>query len=74
MDEKRVLDSFVARIWLEEGPGDDVVLRGHIRQIKSTREAYFQGLDEMAQFIAQMSGVRIKQEEQGKIDDDSLPE
>lgn len=62
MDEKRVLDSFVARVWLEKGPADDVVLRGHIRQIKSTREAYFQGLDEMAKFITEMSGVQIQQQ------------
>lgn len=71
MSGKRVLDSFVARIWLEEGSEEDAVLRGHIRQIKSTREANFQGLDEMAQFIAQMSGVQINREQRGKNDDGS---
>lgn len=71
MDGKRVLDSFVARVWLEEGPGEAAVLRGHIRQIKSTQEAYFQGLEEMARFVTEMSGVKIQSEEQGKTDDNS---
>jgi hypothetical protein len=71
MDAKGVLDSFVARVWLEGGPGESVVLRGHIRRIKGTEEAYFQGLEEMAEFITGTSGVQIRKEKQRKTDDDS---
>lgn len=70
MDEKKVPDSFVARVWLEDGPGGGVVLRGHIRQIKSTQEAHFQGLEEMAEFIAQVSGAKINQKKREKTHDD----
>lgn len=70
MDGRGVSDSFVARVWLEEGPGEVVVLRGHIRQIKSTQETYFQGLGEMVEFITKMSGVQIRNEERGKSDGD----
>lgn len=70
MGEKRVLDSFVARVWLEEGAGEEVVLRGHIRQIKGDQEAYFQGLKEMTDFISVMSGVPIKKEEREETNDD----
>lgn len=63
MDRKRVLDSFVARLWLEKGSGEDVVLRGHIRQIKGTQEVNFQGLGEMSEFITEMSGLQIRDDE-----------
>ena len=70
MVETRVLDSFVARIWLENGPGEDVVLRGHIRQIKGTQESNFQGLGEMADFIVEMSGIQTLQGARKEIDND----
>lgn len=69
MDENKVPDSFVARVWLEKGPGESVVLRGHIRQIKSTQETHFQGLEEMAEFIAKTSGAEINQEKRDKTHD-----
>jgi hypothetical protein len=43
--------SFVARIWIESGPGEERVWRGHIRHVQSGRAVYFQGLDRMNAFM-----------------------
>jgi len=67
---KQILESFVARIWLENGPGEDVILRGHIRQVKGTEESNFQGLQEMADFIQEMSGVQPLQDKGKEMDGD----
>ncbi len=58
MDGMRYRDSFVARIWLEGGPEGDLIWRGHIRQVKGKKEANFQGLEEMAEFMNQVVRAR----------------
>ena len=55
--KQRNLESFVARIWLEHGKDGDPVWRGHIRHVQNGREAYFQDLGEMREFLEQVSDV-----------------
>jgi hypothetical protein len=50
--------SFVARIWLERGPGGAPVWRGHVRQVHGEEDAHFQNLAEMSAFLERVSGVR----------------
>ncbi len=50
-------DSFVARIWLEDGDTGDTTWRGHIRHVQGEEEEYFQDLMEMREFLARVSGV-----------------
>ncbi len=57
MEEKHVLESFVARIWLEGGSNGDPLWRGHIRHVQGNQEAFFQDLETMAEFLERVSGV-----------------
>ena len=50
-------ETFVARIWLERGPDDEVSWRGHIQHVQGKTETYFHDLDEMCAFLEQVSGV-----------------
>ncbi len=54
---KQSLESFIARIWLEPGPGGDPVWRGHVRHVQGEEETYFQDLGEMNEFLERVSGV-----------------
>ena len=57
MEGKQVLESFVARIWLERGPDGDPLWRGHVRHVQGNQEAFFQDLETMTQFLERVSGV-----------------
>ena len=57
MVRQGVLDSFVARIWLERGSNGDPVWRGHVRHIQGEQETYFQSLGGMNEFLEKISGV-----------------
>jgi len=57
MEGKHVLESFVARIWLERGPNGDPLWRGHVRHVQGNQEAFFQDLETMTEFLEQVSGV-----------------
>lgn len=59
MVEKQVLESFVARIWLERGPDGDPLWRGHVRHVQGKEEAYFQDLGGMSEFLERVSGVPV---------------
>lgn len=48
-------DSFVARIWLEDG---DTTWRGHIRHVQGDEDEYFQDLMEMREFLTRVSGLQ----------------
>ena len=54
---KKVLESFVARIWLERGPNGDPLWRGHVRHVQGDQEAFFQDLETMTEFLERVSGV-----------------
>lgn len=56
-DTQHSLDSFVVRIWLEYGHGGKPTWRGRIRHVQNGREAYFQDLDEMREFLEDVSGI-----------------
>ncbi len=51
-------DSFVARIWLEDGNTADTTWRGHIRHVQGEEDEYFQDLMEMREFLARVSGTK----------------
>ncbi len=57
MGGQRVLESFVARIWLEREPNGGAMWRGHIRHVQSDREGHFQDLQEMRAFLERVTGV-----------------
>ena len=57
MDGKQTLESFIARIWLERGPGGDSVWRGYIRHVQGKEETHFQDLEAMSEFLERVSGV-----------------
>ncbi|HIG44675.1 MAG: hypothetical protein ABGY96_30745 [bacterium] len=57
MNNQQVKDSFVARIWLENGDNGDAKWRGHIRHVQGEEEGYFQNLAEMHDFLSRVSGV-----------------
>ncbi len=57
MEGKHVLESFVARIWLERGLNGDPLWRGHVRHVQGNQEAFFQDLETMAEFLERVSGV-----------------
>ena len=61
------LESFVARIWLEYGQDGGPIWRGHIRHVQNGREAYFQDLCEMREFLEQVSGVPGPTAERGGV-------
>ncbi len=57
MVRQGILDSFVARIWLERGSNGEPVWRGHVRHIQGEQESYFQHLGGMNEFLERISGV-----------------
>jgi hypothetical protein len=57
MDRSQIVQSFVARIWLECAAGEDPKWRGHIQHIQGREEVYFQDLTEMCEFLEQVSGI-----------------
>ena len=56
-DRSQIIQSFVARIWLEGTADEDPKWRGHIQYIQGPEEVYFQNLTEMSEFLEQVSGV-----------------
>jgi hypothetical protein len=63
-------ETFVARIWLESGADGGSTWRGHIRHVQGEREAYFQDLREMSEFLESVSGVRgpaVERVAEGKV-------
>jgi len=59
MIKEAVKESFVARIWLENGSDGDLTWRGHIRHIQGEEEEYFRGIVEMCDFLGRVSGVTV---------------
>jgi len=57
MEGKQVLESFVARIWLERGQNGNPLWRGHVRHVQGDQEAFFQDLETMTEFLERVSGV-----------------
>lgn len=57
MARSQILQSFVARIWLERTDKAGPEWRGHIRHIQGSEETYFHDLEEMAEFMQQVSGI-----------------
>ncbi len=57
MVRQGILDSFVARIWLERGANGEPIWRGHVRHVQGEQEAYFQHLGGMNEFLERISGV-----------------
>ncbi len=57
MVKSQIMQSFVARIWLERTDDADPEWRGHIRHIQGCEETYFHGLDEMSEFMQDVSGI-----------------
>ena len=56
-DKFPIMQSFVARIWLEGSTDEDLKWRGHIQYIQGPEGIYFQDLTEMSEFLEQVSGV-----------------
>lgn len=57
MVRSQVIQSFVARIWLEQAAGEDPKWRGHIQHIQGREEVYFQDLTEVCEFLERVSGI-----------------
>ncbi|HEB79228.1 MAG TPA: hypothetical protein ENI79_01970 [Rhodospirillales bacterium] len=57
MSGERVLQSFVARIWLEYEQNGEPHWRGHIRYVQGSREVHFQDLNGMCEFLKSVTGV-----------------
>ncbi len=57
MGREHIIESFVARIWMERGPNGDPRWRGRIRHVQGDEEVYFQDLTEICQFLKRVSGV-----------------
>jgi len=57
MVRSQIIQSFVARIWLERAAGEDPKWRGHIQHIQGREEVYFQDLTEVREFLEQVSGI-----------------
>ncbi len=53
----QIVQSFVARIWLEGAADEDPKWRGHIQYIQGPEGIYFQDLTEMSEFLEQVSGI-----------------
>ena len=58
MIRSQVIESFVARIWLEHAEGQDPKWRGHVQHIQGSEEIYFQNLAEVSEFLERVSGVQ----------------
>ena len=57
MSAQRMLESFVARIWLEGEPDGNPIWRGRIQHVQSNQKAYFQDLAEMSAFIERVTRI-----------------
>ena len=57
MAGQRALQSFVARIWLEREQNGEPIWRGRIRHVQGNREAHFQDLGKMREFLQRVTGV-----------------
>ena len=57
MVRSQIMQSFVARIWLERTDDAEPEWRGHIRHIQGREETYFHDLEEMSEFMQQVSGI-----------------
>jgi hypothetical protein len=57
MVRTQIIQSFVARIWLERATGEEPKWRGHIQHIQGREEVYFQDLTEVFEFLEQVSGI-----------------
>ncbi len=57
MVRTHIIQSFVARVWLERTSGDDTEWRGHIQHVQGPEEIYFNDLSEMSEFLELVSGV-----------------
>jgi len=57
MVRSQIIQSFVARIWVERADDADPEWRGHIRHIQGCEETYFHDLEEMSEFMQQVSGI-----------------
>lgn len=57
MVRTKVIQSFVARVWLERTSGIDQEWRGHIQHVQGPEELYFHDLTEMSEFLELVSGV-----------------
>jgi len=51
------MQSFVARIWLERSTNGDPRWRGHVQHIQGQEEIYFQDLNELGEFLEEVSGT-----------------
>ena len=57
MEGKQVMESFVARIWLERGSNGNPLWRGHVRHVQGDQETFFQDFETMTEFLERVSGV-----------------
>ena len=65
MVRSQIMQSFVARIWLERTDDAEPEWRGHIRHVQGHEETYFHDLEEMSEFMQQLSVVPDDQAEAG---------
>ena len=57
MVKNQIIQSFVARVWLERTADKYPKWRGHIQHVQGPEEIYFQDLSEMSEFLELVSGV-----------------
>lgn len=72
MGAGQVMESFVARIWLECRSNGDPVWRGHIHHVQSGQERYFRKLGEMRDFMEHLTGVPCRASETGESNDAAI--
>lgn len=53
------LETFVARIWLENASNGEPVWRGHIQHVQGGQGTYFQDLGTLSDFVEQVSGIPV---------------
>ena len=74
MGEKSILESFVARIWVERDSNGKAIWRGRIRHVQSGRESYFQDFGEMRVFLESVTGVPGPATEKAAETNATIPE
>lgn len=57
MVTESIAASFVARIWLEEGPNGKPRWRGHVRHVQTDRGGFFDDLQKLRSIVEELSGV-----------------
>jgi len=57
MVRSKIMQSFVARIWIERSNDDVPQWRGHVQHIQGPEDTYFQSLEQMSEFMEQVSGL-----------------